>query len=494
MANSMATTVFPWDGRDQEDQAEVRYNAPLRHEIQHLVNENMHLKRLLREAGIPWSDQVASHSAFQAAPNNHHHTRPFRRRSSRLSALDHVSHKLPYLPVEILLRICQYSLLAKDPIIDPLSKSIPETLTVQEAKRDPQVAIGFLATCRAFHVEGTRFFWTKNVFTFTSPETLRRFADLSEPLRLTVRHIALRIIARYYDDEQRAHKVTSDYHPSFANKSRPLQVIQRHREPDSLSRPGFVSRQPSFYSAAVLPLLTSNQRCYAWTQTSDFLDALRAPFDPTRPKSTVGPRARLLPNLTSMRIDFVNFPESFLPLPDPSLHEMAAHEMGYTLNELVITGLPTCEVGHSAGHDLQGMLKDDGLYIVHEPAYFQQKRSLKPFRELPGLGRVQVVRSYGKRFKSKTKDKGHVFPVAPEETGHPKSTWKRRKTLWKRVPLSRDAEERKWVEFDRHTGEDVNELYDDSDEDVCPNCGIIHSMTSDAGASDYDSDDSDDSM
>lgn len=203
-------------------------------------------------------------------------------------------------------------------------------------------------------------------------------------------------------------------------------------------------------------------------------------------------RPRLLPSLTSMRIDFVNFPEYFLPLPDTSLHEMAAHEMGYTLNELMITGLPTCEVGHRAGHDLQGMLKDDGLYIVHEPTYFQQKRSLKFLRAREG--RVQVVRSYGKLPKSKAKDTSHIFPVAPEETGHPKSAWKKRKTLWKRVPISRDAEERKWMEFDRHTGEDINELWEDSDEDVCPNCGIVHDQESDLDASDYDTDDSDHSI
>lgn len=235
-------TIFPWDGRDQEEQAEVRYNAPLRAQKQYLENENMHLKRLLRENGIPWNDQVASHSGFQSASNSQSQSRTSRRRSSRLSALDHGPHKLPYLPVEILLRIVEYSLVAKDPIIDPLSKRTPETLTVLEAKRGPQVAIGFLATCKAFKVEGTRFFWTKNVFTFTSPETLRRFADLDEPLRQTVRHINLRIIARYYDDEQRNHKV-DDYHPSLQG-SRSLQVIRRHREPDSLSRSGFVSYQP----------------------------------------------------------------------------------------------------------------------------------------------------------------------------------------------------------------------------------------------------------
>lgn len=189
-----------------------------------------------------------------------------------------------------------------------------------------------------------------------------------------------------------------------------------------------------------------------------------------------------------MRIDFVNFPDYFLPLPDASLHEMAAHELGYTLNELMVTGLPRCEVGRRAGHDLQGMLKDDGLFIIHEPTYFQQKRSLKFLRDFGG--HASVVRSYRKPHKPSSKDRPRAFPVAPEEIGHPESAWKKRKTIWKRVPISRDSEEREWEEFDRYTGENVRDLPEDSDEDVCPNCGIIHGLDSDADTTDYDSDES----
>lgn len=231
-------TIFPWDGRDQEEQAEVRYNAPLRALNQQLEDENMRLKRLLREAGIAWNATVAPHPDFQQASSTN--SRTSRRRSSRLSALDHGPHRLPHLPVEVILRIMEYALVARDPIIDPLSKVIPENLTVTEAKRGPQIAIGFLATCKAYNTEGKRFFWTKNIFTFTTPETLRRFADVQNTVRNTVRHINLRIIARYYDDEQRVHKIDSEYHPSF-NSSKTLQVIQRHRDPGSLSRSGFVS-------------------------------------------------------------------------------------------------------------------------------------------------------------------------------------------------------------------------------------------------------------
>lgn len=230
--------LFPWDGRDQEEQAEIRYNAPLRALNQQLEDENLNLKRLLREAGIPWNTAVASHPDFQLASSAN--SRTSRRRSSRLSALDHLPHRLPHLPVEVILRIMEYALVAKDPIIDPLSKLNPETLTVAEAKRGPQIAIGLLATCKAYNIEAKRFFWTRNVFTFTSPEALRKFADLQDPIRNTVRHINLRIIARYYDDVQRVHKIEPDYHPSFT-LPKTLHVIPRHQEPGSLSRSGFVS-------------------------------------------------------------------------------------------------------------------------------------------------------------------------------------------------------------------------------------------------------------
>lgn len=180
----------------------------------------------------------------------------------------------------------------------------------------------------------------------------------------------------------------------------------------------------------------------------------------------------------SMRIDFVNFPNFFLPYPQTDLHEIAAHDLGCTLNELVVTGLPCCEVGIKAGADLQGMVKDDGLFVFYEPSYVQQKRALKPLRACGGTARV--VRAWRKLARERQELVGRAvlpsLPAVPEETGHPESTWKKRKTLWKRVPVSRDAVKREWAEFDRSTGEPVDDLdYNSDDSDaVCPNCGVIH--------------------
>lgn len=157
----------------------------------------------------------------------------------------------------------------------------------------------------------------------------------------------------------------------------------------------------------------------------------------------------------------------------------------------MVTGLPCCEVGAKAGADLQGMVRDDGLFMCHAPAYLAQKKSLKALRGYAGLTRV--VRSWrllDKRSQSTTRREN--FPPVPEETGHPESNWKKRKTLWKRVPVLRDSEEREWIEFDRNTGESVMDLYGSSDEDVCPNCGVVHDDIFDSMSED-DDDDEDDS-
>lgn len=136
----------------------------------------------------------------------------------------------------------------------------------------------------------------------------------------------------------------------------------------------------------------------------------------------------------------------------------------------MVTGLPCCEVGAKAGADLQGMVKDDGLFMCHAPSYLAQKRFLKPLRGYAGLNRV--IRSW--KHLEKRSQRRDAFPPVPEEVGHPESTWKKRKTLWKRVPVCRDSEEREWVEFDRNTGDAVREIYGTEDEDVCPNCGVVH--------------------
>jgi len=463
----------------------------------------MRLKQLLRKNGIPWSPYVAAQiSSTVGVKSEATRVQPARRaRSSVASASEEVKGKLPYLPTEVLLRVLQYSLTSSEPIIDPLSARRTQNLTVAEKTRGRSLGIGFLATCRAFHTEGRRVLWGNNSFVFTSAEALKNFSELDFALREDITHINLRIIARFYDDEERKHLLSREYHHGL-KKDLPLKVAPRPKE-QSMARRGF--------------------RCYSWTQVIDFLDALRAPFDPKHDRKL--PRPRLLPNLKTMRIDFVNFPEYFLPFSDTELHDMAAHDLGSTLNELALTGLPCCEVGMKASADLGGMVRDNGLLLDANPTFVQMKSSLKKLDGIPWSPKVlrawrlppKPVRPaateasasgsessaaasdlHGQEQSDSDEYDGEQYhhahagarniPRVPDEEGHPEPVKKRkRKTVWKMVPKTRDGEERDWMEFDRDTGfpmKDLRAQMDDSDDESdgvwCPKCGQFH------GPLDYD--------
>ncbi|KAL3955500.1 hypothetical protein ACCO45_011063 [Purpureocillium lilacinum] len=156
MASSAPVTVFPWECRDKEDQAKASYEFPLRRANQELSEENLRLKRILRENGISWSPVAQAHLK-QRDPNKR------RTRSSKTHDLGR-----PHLPTEIILRILKFALTSAQSIIDPLSPATSDHLTEREKTRGNQIAIHFLATCRALHVEGTRYLWECNEFTFTT--------------------------------------------------------------------------------------------------------------------------------------------------------------------------------------------------------------------------------------------------------------------------------------------------------------------------------------
>lgn len=454
-----------------------------------LEDENMRLKRLLRENGISWSSSFTfsrdhadfgANNGFQSTNNGtkakavKSPQRQFSDRQTRSStaALVAQGNKMPHLPMEVQLRVLRYALTSSYPIIDPLSKLISQNLTDQESTRGNQIAIHALAACRAFYAEGTRILWASNQFIFTDYQALSNFANLNLAFRSGIKHITLRIVARYYDDEKRAHWLR-DYHPDWKKRAN-LPVNYRLRE-ENLTRKGF--------------------RCYTWTQVIDFLAALRPPYDPDHDKKL--PRPRLLPGLESMRIDFVNFPDSFLPFSENELHDVAAHELGCSLNELIVTGIPCCEVGMKASCELTGMVKDDGLFLDGVPSFVQYRS--KTGLTLKMLGDRGVSAKVIRPWKKLLKDSDHPpvghghshstsdLPPAPEETGHPVSHWRKRKSVWKRVPLSRDSEDRKWVEFDRRTGfslETLAHMYGfgedvdmDSDDEahICAKCGEFHS-------------------
>ncbi|KAF3072292.1 hypothetical protein N5P37_003758 [Trichoderma harzianum] len=458
--------VFPWECRDKEDQAWIAYNNPLRRTNQILVEENMRLKRILRENGISWSPLAQTHL------NQNDPTR--RKTRSSIAAAGPSESTSPFLPTEVLLRILKFAMKSKYPIIDPLSAVTVENLTDEEKKRGNQIAIHFLATCKAMHAEGTRFLWESNHFIFTTPQALRNFSELSFHYRHKILHINMRVIARYYDDQRRRHKLEKYYHPDL-KKDQPLKIHMRPKES---------------------PLVRGGFRCYTWNQVIDFLLALRAPFDPTY-KDKKNPRPRLLPSLSSLRLDLVNFSDSLLPFSGSELHEVASHELGCTLNELQVTGMPFDDVGMKASAELSGLVKDEGLYLDASAAFIAHPRGLQSLSGDNWCARV--IRAY-KDLKEEMEEEGlglsgedddeneqfhlHSFegyhkigtlPAAPSEEGHPPSTRDEKRVIWKKVPVTRESDKRMWIQFSRTNGYEIEDSVWDSDDDrICPCCGDSH--------------------
>ncbi|KJZ79262.1 hypothetical protein HIM_01413 [Hirsutella minnesotensis 3608] len=449
--------MFPFECRDKEDQAKLAYHHPLRRTAQALVEENLKLKRILRENGISWSPVAQAHLKHQSS--NARKTRSSKSTQEPLR---------PRLPTEIILRIMKLALMSPYPIVDPLSPLTPEHLSDQEKARGNQIAINFLATCRALHAEGTRYLWELNSFIFTTPQALRNFAELPSNFRNHVKHVNFRVVARYFDDERRKHRLQRCYHNEL-EKDHLLKVHLRPRE---------------------TPLVRGGFRCYTWTQIVDFLAALRAPYDPTY-RHKKNPRPRLLPSLTSLRLDLVNFSDSLMPFAGSELHEIASHELGCTLNEIQVTGMPYDDAGMKASAELSGLLKDEGLYLDGRPAFLAHARYLQPLSGHKWCARV--IRAWKKN--SPDSDFGDVsdedmdehvghfsgyhprlgaLPPAPTEEGHPPSTRDEEKVVWKRVPTSRDSAERSWIQFSRFGGYEITDEWDSDDEGLCPCCGESH--------------------
>lgn len=429
----------------------------------------MRLKRLLRENGISWASSQSSSAAPSSSAN-----RPVKRPSTRLTRASaklqgpqiETDRPLPILPTEIQLMILAYAMTSDHPIVDPLSKLTKEHMESEELFRGNQIAINFLMTRKAYHIEGTRFLWENNTFIFTSHHALRRFGMLPLRFRESVKSVNLRITARFYDDEKRAHNI------HLSGNRVKLRVNLRPKE---------------------VGLATKGYKSYSWHQVTDFLDALRPPFDPAHNKKL--PRPRLLPKLESMRIDLVNFPKDYLDFPGHELHKMASHDLGRTLNELMVTGLPRDDQGTKASVDLVGMVRDNGVFMRAPATYVQTGNNLVRKKEAPLQVRVvRAWRAIAQEILDLSDDEdgpllhhgphghhGYAFeiPPAPEEVGHPVSVWKERRTVWKRIPVSRDSNERKWMEFNQTWGSpvgpyDAEQDIDDSVVIICDECGEVH--------------------
>ena len=409
----------------------------------------MRLKRILRENGIAWSPVSMNHIQ-QSNPL---------KRKTRSS----MPTTVPYLPMEIILRILRFAMKSPNSIVDPLSPLTSENLSDKEKAQGNQIAINFLATCKALHAEGTRYLWESNTFTFTTSRAVRVFADLPAEFRRGITHVNFRIIARYYDDQpSRRHKLDRRYHADL-NKDHHLKVQQRPTES---------------------PLIRGGFRCYTWNQIVDFLEGLRAPFDPSY-RNRKQLRPKMLPSLVSLRIDLVNFSDTLLPFSGSELHDICAHELGCTLNELQVTGMPFDDTGLKASAEMSGMLRDEGLYLDGPAAYMVRSKYLQRLRGRKWCARV--VRASKPEDEEEDSDDddepfhGHsharlgVLPPAPSEEGHPTSDRDEETVIWKRVPINRDADKREWVQFSRQTGYESADADWDSEEGICPCCGDSHS-------------------
>jgi hypothetical protein len=431
----------------------------MRRANQQLEEENARLKKILRENGIAWSSVALEHLDRGQLTK--------RRTRSYVSLRE---SKTPYLPTEVLLRILKYALKSPYPLIDPLSPLDPENLTDEEKSRGNQIAIHFLATCKALHFEGTKYLWESNTFTFTTPEAVRNFAELRADIRATINTINFRIVARYYDDQRRKHKLEKCYHADL-KKDQQLKVAMRPKE---------------------TPLIRGGFRCYTWSQIVDFLHALRAPYDPAV-RISKQPRPRLLPSLVNMRLDLVNFSDTLLPFSGSELHDITSHELGCTLNELQVTGMPIDDTGMKAAAELSGMLKDEGLYLDGPATFIAKSKHLQRLggsRWCPRVVRASKGGD-GESLDSEDED-GHDYgflgpsrpsigalPSAPKEEGHPVSGLPDESVVWKRVPLGRDDEKRVWMQFSRSTGYEISDFDEDEDEDrICPCCGEAHPSSS----------------
>lgn len=359
--------------------------------------------------------------------------------------------------MELLLVVCRHAMMSEHPIIDPLSSLNPDTLTESEKKRARgQVAYGFMSTCWGFYQAAYRDLWRQNKFVFTSPQALHRFARIAQGDRALVKSVTLRIIAKYYDDDA---DISHMVHSNALGRAIKLKIIPRPRGRESkLVRGGFKS--------------------YAWLQVIDFLDALRPPYHPDDDKiepvshTRMWRRPRLFPSLEFMRMDFVNFPTNLLRFFDHAendLRTFSEYDLGRSINELMLTGLPRDDLSMSAMISLLGMVKDDGLLHKSEDAFVLADDQLHPTadRELSsslirGWKSVayaamapilhSVAASDTHRFQHLYHLLGMRTDPAPPEHVEPRLTiWKNRRTIWKRVPTSRDSEERRWVEFSRIT-------------------------------------------
>jgi hypothetical protein len=387
--------------------ASRRFDIPQKENKEHL-DEIARLKTLLAAHKIPCEPSVNL-------------TVQSRRRSSR-HLTQPASTTLPQLPIEIQLRILNHALTSPHPIIDPFYKLRRDTVTKQEWSRRAQININFLATCKAFHVEGLQLIFSNNTFIFTQAAALGNFTQFSCSLRATVKQVKLRVVGRYYDEVAGKRDLTGNigHHPSVNQLMIPI-----------IARP---------------PGLTKDKgiQAYCWQQPADFLRALLMPDPPS------ASRQKLFPGLEFMQIDLVNFCDH-LPYGGYQFSSLVRWHVGQIADEILITGAPMDDVGEEGFSNeervLHQLLRDGGLAGTAVPLFVSISSGLKPLKA-PYVGISQIVVRADKEPASKSAKS----LIHPEGGQPPKSTFKSCKTIWKWATDSLTNPEKRWIEFHRESG------------------------------------------
>ena len=158
-------------------------------------------------SGLPASENssstmsatASSRSAPHATGVAHQHAAGSRRTKARAACRRKAKARsktltLRTLPMEIQLNILEACLVTSNPFIELITSSC-FSQPYHELRGHKDIVLGILRTCRLYWVEGSKMFWQRNRFLFSSPTLCPAFIDkLSFHSRLLpwIKHLTLR--------------------------------------------------------------------------------------------------------------------------------------------------------------------------------------------------------------------------------------------------------------------------------------------------------------
>ncbi|KAJ5052227.1 uncharacterized protein L3040_001985 [Drepanopeziza brunnea f. sp. 'multigermtubi'] len=441
--------VCMMDGPDPEIRLSALQYENVVDENKRYQSEIQRLTALLREHNIQY--RVAPPGTINHVSKNLTINSHGQEKSATADSYSADGEARPYLPMEILFRILGFALKSKHPVIDPFYKFRKENATSAEYSGRGDLNINCLAVCHAFRAEGMRLLIGSNDFVFTQAAALENFAKVPTQLRATIKHVTLRVVGRYYADRVRKVDLTgiSNYHKNVRVFSVPIHARPR----------GMVN--------------DNGIQAYCWYQVADFLKALQLPYATEPTFTATNNRPKLLPGLSTMRIDLVNFCDH-LPLGITSFAPIIRWHLGPFLDELVLTGCPHDDISRDEKVILRNALRDEGLFSTACPAFISGKNFLKKLSVYEY--RHQVVGARKAKNLSKKSNKHAVPQIHPEGGSPPVSSYPRGTTIWKWAKTE-DQKPKEWIEFERGSGRPISEVeLDDSDEDDDSYIAPLHGM------------------